>query len=147
MRIPRRTPHHEIPTSSMADIAFLLIIFFMVTSVFSATKGLVANNPEIDGSEPDPAVLVHVRESGVFVDCTPMDDSQIREFLMPRMQRDPNAPVILYVDPQVEYGAMIHTYDLLTALPVNNVSVPSGSDVKAYIAAFGVNPFASHCPD
>ena len=30
----------EIPTSSMADIAFLLIIFFMVTAVISATKGL-----------------------------------------------------------------------------------------------------------
>ena len=30
----------EIPTSSMADIAFLLIIFFMLTAVFATTEGL-----------------------------------------------------------------------------------------------------------
>lgn len=29
-----------IPTSSMADIAFLLIIYFMVTTTFAATRGL-----------------------------------------------------------------------------------------------------------
>jgi biopolymer transport protein ExbD len=39
-QIRRTSPRSEIPTSSMADIAFLLIIFFMVTTVFSATKGL-----------------------------------------------------------------------------------------------------------
>jgi biopolymer transport protein ExbD len=37
-----------IPTSSMADIAFLLIIFFMVTAVFSATKGLEMRLPPDD---------------------------------------------------------------------------------------------------
>ena len=40
MKIKRNLPSSDIPTASMADIAFLLIIFFMVTSVFSATKGL-----------------------------------------------------------------------------------------------------------
>ena len=30
----------EIPTSSMADIAFLLLIFFLVTTTFPKDKGL-----------------------------------------------------------------------------------------------------------
>ena len=34
----------EIPTASMADIAFLLIIYFMLTTVFSVTKGLDFSN-------------------------------------------------------------------------------------------------------
>ena len=34
MRFKRGTVNDEIPTASMADIAFLLIIYFMVTTTF-----------------------------------------------------------------------------------------------------------------
>lgn len=36
----------EIPSSSMADIAFLLLIFFLVTTVFPKDKGLAIVLPE-----------------------------------------------------------------------------------------------------
>jgi biopolymer transport protein ExbD len=36
----------EIPTSSMADIAFLLLIFFLVTTVFDEERGLRIVLPE-----------------------------------------------------------------------------------------------------
>ncbi|HVR30817.1 MAG TPA: biopolymer transporter ExbD, partial [Thermoanaerobaculia bacterium] len=38
----RLTPRAAIPTASMADIAFLLIIFFMVTITFEVDKTQVA---------------------------------------------------------------------------------------------------------
>jgi biopolymer transport protein ExbD len=36
----------EIPTSSMADIAFLLLVFFLVTTVFDEERGLRVVLPE-----------------------------------------------------------------------------------------------------
>jgi len=42
----RSTMTAEIPTASMADIAFLLIIFFMLTTVFATEKGLQIVLPE-----------------------------------------------------------------------------------------------------
>ena len=36
----RRFKGGEIPTSSMADIAFLLLIFFLVTTTIDVEKGL-----------------------------------------------------------------------------------------------------------
>ncbi|HUG40457.1 MAG TPA: biopolymer transporter ExbD [Longimicrobiales bacterium] len=36
----------EIPTSSMADIAFLLLIFFLVTTIFDEERGLSLVLPE-----------------------------------------------------------------------------------------------------
>ncbi len=36
----------DIPTSSMADIAFLLLVFFLVTTVFEEEKGLPIVLPE-----------------------------------------------------------------------------------------------------
>lgn len=39
-------PSDSIPTSSMADIAFLLLIFFLVTTVFPKDKGLALVLPD-----------------------------------------------------------------------------------------------------
>ena len=44
-RGPRVTP--EIPTASMADIAFLLIVFFLVTTTLNQDKGLSLHLPPI----------------------------------------------------------------------------------------------------
>lgn len=41
----------EIPTASMADIAFLLLIFFLVTTVFSEERGLSLVLPEKQSEE------------------------------------------------------------------------------------------------
>ena len=48
MPLIKKKIHHEaeIPTASMADIAFLLIIFFMVTTIFSRDRGLKLILPE-----------------------------------------------------------------------------------------------------
>lgn len=43
----------EIPTASMADIAFLLLIFFLTTTVFNEEKGLPIVLPEADQEEVD----------------------------------------------------------------------------------------------
>ncbi len=42
----KTTKSADIPTASMADIAFLLIIFFMLTTVFATEKGLQIVLPE-----------------------------------------------------------------------------------------------------
>ena len=77
MKLERKPENAEIPTSSMADIAFLLIIFFMVTAVFSATKGLEFKLPKDDDKSPpeeEEAVFVKVEADGSFtVDCKTME--------------------------------------------------------------------------
>ncbi len=41
----------KIPSASMADIAFLLLIFFMVSTVFRTEKGLKVEFPEAQATE------------------------------------------------------------------------------------------------
>lgn len=42
----KNRPSGEIPTASMADIAFLLLVFFLVTTVFDEERGLPIVLPE-----------------------------------------------------------------------------------------------------
>ncbi|MGC9365848.1 MAG: ExbD/TolR family protein [bacterium] len=46
--VKKKQPKANIPTSSMSDIAFLLIIFFMVSTVFRQERGLDVTLPTGD---------------------------------------------------------------------------------------------------
>ncbi len=48
----RIRPSADIPTSSMADIAFLLLIFFLVTTTMNIDKGLLVILPPWSEEEP-----------------------------------------------------------------------------------------------
>jgi biopolymer transport protein ExbD len=152
----------------MADIAFLLIIFFMVTAVFSATKGLEfklpSNEDDNRQAESEEAVFIKVAADGsITVDCKPMGLADILTYLEPKLTRDAQKAVILYTDPFAPYQAMINVYDVLITpetedarrtadkLPVvygwkvSNISVPTQTEIQDYIGIFGYNPFEAQC--
>jgi biopolymer transport protein ExbD len=156
MRLKKKGESPEIPTSSMADIAFLLIIFFMVTAVFSATKGLEFELPKEEDqnrqTDTEEAVFIKVSPDGsLLVDCKDMELGEILDYLEPKLTRDAEKNVILYTDAYAEYQSMISVYDVLwtaedkRGFKVKNISVPTQSEIREYIDIFGYNPFESQC--
>ncbi|WP_179344331.1 ExbD/TolR family protein [Winogradskyella ursingii] len=53
----------EVNAGSMADIAFLLLIFFLVTTTIEKDKGLLRSLPPIDDSEVEPPII---KEKNIF---------------------------------------------------------------------------------
>lgn len=119
-RLKHRIPD-EIPTSSMADIAFLLIIFFMVTAAFAVDKGLDFNFPkdeETQTIETVESVLVRVLPDGSLeVDRQPMLLEDLFAYLGPKLSRNPSKPIILQTDDAAPYGAMVTVFDHLRQAP------------------------------
>ena len=143
MRIPRKTKvTEEIPTSSMADVAFLLIIYFMVTSTFAATRGLDFALPEQEDNPPmiekEESVLIEIQAAGnVVVDQQPMEIADILEYLKPKLERNPMKPVIIRPDPAAPYGRMVDVFDELRAgaeqgVEVKNISIPTQREIEAF---------------
>ncbi len=152
MKLVSKKSEVEIPTASMADIAFLLIIFFMVTTVFSATKGLDFKLPKNEDeqleSETVEAAYIKVFPGGaVEVDRQPMALDQILPYLQPKLERWPDKPIILYTLPDASYGDMIAVYDVLKQGPqqigmdVTNIGIPTHREIAQYTEIFGYNPF------
>ena len=50
VKLRRKTNVEEISAASMSDLAFLLLVFFMVASVFYVKEGILANLPKKDSS-------------------------------------------------------------------------------------------------
>jgi len=131
-----------IPTSSMADIAFLLIIFFMLTAGFVNTRGLQFNLPEDDPSQLDvqPEEATHIKiigEGQYLVDKTPMTLEQMGGYIKVKMEQNPEKPVIIQTQPNVPYFVMIEVFDLLKYLQVANISIPTGTEIERW-KAFGI---------
>ena len=100
MKVRRRELPAEIPTASMADVAFLLIIFFLVASFYSVTRGIQFSLPKHDEAaltaEPEAAVLIEIAANGsITVDNRGMPLGDLQGYLAPKLQRNPTKSVIL----------------------------------------------------
>lgn len=142
MQMKKSQVSDEIPTASMADIAFLLIIYFMVTSTFAATRGLDFSLPKDDQQTPtiekEEAVLIAIRPDGsVVVDNKPMQLTEIADYLKPKLERNPTKPVIIRPDPNAPYGYMVDVFDTLRQAEEKlglkiNISIPTQREIDLF---------------
>ncbi len=105
----------EIPTASMSDIAFLLIVFFMTTTIFSRDKGLKLVLPE-KGSEKKVAsaniIKVSINNLGeIFVGDEQVTLSQIQPKVRELLAENPKRTVILKTHADAPYERMIQVFD------------------------------------
>ena len=124
----RKRKSHEatIPTSSMADIAFLLLIFFLVATTIDVDTGIGMTLPEYippDEIEevkvdPDRMAAILINENGdVLLDGKPISLFQIKNTLKPRIISKIELPknkkliVSLKTDRKTIYNAYIQALD------------------------------------
>ena len=143
MKLKKDKPSDEIPTSSMADIAFLLIIYFMVTTTFAATRGLDFSLPQEEDTPPmvekEEAVLIEIQAGGaLIVDQKPMQLDEILEYLKPKLERNPRKPVIIRPQQNAAYGDMVNVFDELRqakdkiGFEVKNISIPTQREIDMF---------------
>ena len=137
MKITRREVPAEIPTSSMADVAFLLIIFFLVASFYSVTRGIQFSLPKHDEAaltaEPEAAVLIEIAaDGGLTVDSRAMALSDLKGYLEPKLRRNPTKSVILQTSLEAPYQAMTDVFDELRQVGVQNLVIPTSKELQMY---------------
>jgi biopolymer transport protein ExbD len=120
----RKLPEATIPTSSMADIAFLLLIFFLVATVIDVDSGIgmtlpeFVENPETVKVPKDRMAALLINETGdVLLDGEPISIFQITNTLKPRIQskidlpKDKKLIVSIKTDRKTTYNTYIQALD------------------------------------
>lgn len=107
----------EIPTSSMADIAFLLIVFFLVSTIFSNEMGLQIILPE-KGEEvkvrKTNLARVYVTEIGeVKIDGDPVKLDDIPARAKSMLAANDSLIFSIKTNPDAEYKYMVRVFDKL----------------------------------
>jgi biopolymer transport protein ExbD len=139
--IKKKNIESEIFTGSMADISFLLIIYFMLTSVFSSVRGLDFMLPEESTNPPEikqeDSIDVNVKAGGaIFVDGKQMPIEGLLPYVRDKLKQNPDKPVILRTDLEATYGDMIVVFDELRQAPekigmtIDTISVPTAREIE-----------------
>ncbi len=123
----------EVPTSSMADIAFLLLIFFLVTTVFPKDSGLAVVLPES-------AEEVHVSQRNILhlsvlpnglVDVKRGESTQIQQVRANDVEaiwrqgvtENPNLIAAVKTHPNAPYRFMVDVLDALQTAGAERISL------------------------
>lgn len=100
----------SIPTASMSDIAFLLLIFFIVSTVFVKERGLRVELPRAESIDKIPrahAVTVYVDRNGtISIDDFIVDIPMVEGVMYRKMEQDYNMITCFRTDQNTQYGVM-----------------------------------------
>lgn len=120
-----------IPTASMSDVAFLLLIFFLTTTKFDIKQGLglVLPPPAEEGAqrvrvrEDNIARVLINREGRVAVNDEEMTYAALEQRIRIMVNQNPDLVVSLRTDRRSRYHHMIEVLDRLRAAGAEKISL------------------------
>jgi len=123
----QRRPIEEINSSSMADIAFLLLVFFLVTTTISMDKGISLVLPS-EGNELEVnrknIVNILMNESGkVLIDDKPTKVNAIRVIVERKLSENPNLIFSVQTHPRTKYQNYLYILDQLKEAKATKISI------------------------
>jgi len=121
-----------IPTASTGDIAFLILIFFMSTSMFAKEKGLKIVLPEPgEGTKikPENILQVNVSPQGQVMVGTALETPvvvavpELRDVVARRLAENKDLAVSFRVSRGAPYRVMIDVFDQLKLAKAERISL------------------------
>jgi biopolymer transport protein ExbD len=112
----RRREVGEIPQASLADIAFLLFIFFISTASFYAERAISLTLPGKSSAlarlvSKDVVTIRSDAEGGLYLDDRPVSLAQIRPILTERLTENDELVVSIESHAESRYEVMVRILD------------------------------------
>lgn len=104
----------EFNMSSMTDIVFLLLIFFMLTSTMVTTNALDLVLPKAKGkTDSNKSISISIdKDLKFYLDKTPIEEASIEAQLLAALDGDKEKPVILRAEEGVPIEKAVYVMDI-----------------------------------
>ncbi|MDH5218394.1 MAG: biopolymer transporter ExbD [Gammaproteobacteria bacterium] len=116
----------EISMAPLIDVVFLLLIFFMVTTVFPENRGLLIEKPESIHSEPlaMKKIVFNVDKEGeVFFQKSRIDVKDVERLVREQLATAPDTAVLMHVDKNATTEIFIRVMDACKQGGAKNVGI------------------------
>jgi biopolymer transport protein ExbD len=123
-------PMQEIPTASLADISFLLLIFFLSTTMFALEEGIPLVLPGRGSStvkvrRSDLTIVRAGADGTISIDREPVPLNEVRTVIARKLAENDKLVVVVETDPRSEYGLMVDILDELRIADARRISLKS----------------------
>jgi biopolymer transport protein ExbD len=118
----------HIDLSSMIDCIFILLIFFIVSTVFVEETGVTVNKPDVGGAsslESNSILIAVTAEDKVYYGGESIGVQGIVGKIKPLLTENPDMPVIIQGDKESTHGVVqqVHGQALLAGAGKDKISV------------------------
>ena len=123
----KKKRHNDIPMASLADIAFLLLIFFLVTTTIDVDRGigltLPAKGEETEVRTKNIANLLINAQGEVLLDNEPVPVSDVNKVIALKLQENPLLIVSVKTDRLTKYEIYVQVLDELKIANATRISI------------------------
>ena len=128
---PHTTEDPDVNLTSLIDVVFLLLLFFMVSTTFEHTALMKVNLPEASATEnrsetPDGLELVIDKEGRMFLNDQRLVDSEertIRAAIEQAVGEDRTLPLVLRADRLTPHHHVVTAMDVAAQMGFSNLSI------------------------
>ncbi|HIJ66360.1 MAG TPA: biopolymer transporter ExbD [Candidatus Hydrogenedentes bacterium] len=126
MRRRRRKP--AINITSLIDVMFLLLIFFMVSSTFRHQLGIDVQLPDADTAamqEMRSHEIVVTERGEYYFGQRKVDEEELREAIVRALEPEPTASLVLRADERADFGKVIRAIDIARDVGGTQLIIPT----------------------
>ena len=122
----------EVSMASTSDIAFLLLIFFIVSTVFNLEMGLtmiLPSGPTESAAHVSRKNILEVKahsDNTVTIGGAPVRVDAIEDIVRDAQDANPKVVVVIETSPEANYGIMVDILDELKKAQIKKISLKMG---------------------
>ncbi|MBD3585256.1 biopolymer transporter ExbD [Salinimonas sp. HHU 13199] len=116
----------QIDMTPMLDVVFIMLIFFIVTTVFVKEAGIEVNKPDADQASmrKNANIFVAITDDGsVWLDKREVAVDSVRANIERLLTEQPTDYVIIQADVKAKHGTVVKVMDQIKAAGVDRISV------------------------
>ena len=125
----RRKVYNEINVTPMLDLAYVLLVIFILMATASV-QGIKVNLPKASAAQslvqPKTIAITVTTDGQIFMDAFPVTLSDLETRLRNAKASNPDVPIALIGDQTAQYGKVTEVLDLCRQLDLNKVGLVTG---------------------
>ncbi len=126
-------PYDEINVTPMLDLAYVLLVIFIIMTT-ATVQGIMVNLPKASDTpsiaKSQTKAITITADGTIFLDTYPVSLEQLEATLRQYKAVNPDLPVVVKGDAQVQYQLVVQVLDMLGQLDITQIGLVTQKLVK-----------------